>query len=117
MSSSPQGGSAALGKFWTESAVRAVELGADAVFIANDLGLNTQTFLDPDTLRKFFLPQLKKQIQAGQQAGARVILHSCGNINSILEDIVDTGVDCLNNLQAADISWPRTIPSIREFPW
>lgn len=89
----------ALCDFWTESAVQACELGADAVFIANDMGLNNQTILSPDDLRTYFFPSLKKQVQAIKQTGVKVILHSCGNVNSILSDIVDTGVDALNNLQ------------------
>ena len=87
--------------FWTKIAVRAVEMGADAIFIANDMGFNTNTLLAPDTMRDIFLPDLKKQVKAIQDAGAKVILHTCGCVNPILPDLVDTGIDALNDLQRA----------------
>ncbi len=87
--------------FWTKIALRDVELGADAIFIANDMGFNTNTLLAPDTMREIFLPDLKKQVKAIQDAGAKVILHSCGCVNPILPDLVDTGIDALNDIQRA----------------
>ncbi len=87
--------------FWTKIALRTVELGAEAVYIANDMGFNTNTLVSPETMRDIFLPDLKKQVQAIKAAGAKVILHSCGNLNPILPDIVDTGIDALTNLQVS----------------
>ncbi len=87
--------------FWTKIAVRNVELGADVIFIANDMGFNTNTLLSPDTMREIFLPDLKKQVKAIQDAGAKVMLHTCGCVNPILSDLVDTGIDALNDLQRA----------------
>ncbi|RKX77204.1 MAG: hypothetical protein DRP87_09790 [Spirochaetes bacterium] len=85
--------------FWTESAIRCSELGVDAVYIANDMGLNNSTIISPDSLRKFFLSQFKKQVQEIKETGVKVILHSCGNINAIMDDIVFSGVDAYNNIQ------------------
>ncbi len=85
--------------YWTAVSVRSVEEGADAVFIANDMGINTGTMIAPDTLRGLFIPPLKKQVDAVHGAGGRVIFHSCGNIEEILPDIADTGIDCYNNIQ------------------
>ncbi len=85
--------------FWTTSALRACECGVDAVFIANDMGLSTGTILSPNDLRRFFFPHLAKQISEIKKTGVKVILHSCGNVNDILDDIVLSGADCLNNIQ------------------
>lgn len=85
--------------FWTKVAVRNVELGADAIFIANDMGFNTNTLLSPETMRDIFLPDLKKQVAAIHDAGGKVILHSCGCVNPILPELVDTGIDALNDIQ------------------
>lgn len=87
--------------YWTKIALRNVELGADVIFIANDMGFNNNTLLAPDTMREIFLPDLKKQVDAIHAAGAKVILHTCGCVNPILKDLVDTGIDALNDLQRA----------------
>lgn len=88
-------------EFWTRSSVLAAESGIDAVFIANDMGMNEQTLISPEALRSFFLPQLAKQVLATKEAGVKVILHSCGNVRAILDDLVAGGIDCLNNMQSA----------------
>jgi uroporphyrinogen decarboxylase len=88
-------------EFWTRSSILAAELGIDAVFIANDMGMNNQTLISPESLRSFFLPQLAEQVLETKKAGVKVILHSCGNVRAILDDLVTAGIDCLNNMQSA----------------
>jgi len=85
--------------YWTQLGLKLIEAGCDALYVANDMGMNGRTLIAPDQLREFFLPGLKKQVQTFHSAGGRVILHSCGNINSILEDLADTGIDAINNIQ------------------
>jgi len=88
-------------EFWTDVGLGAVEAGADALYIANDMGLNTGTLISPDDLRKYFIPPFAEQVRRLKASGAKVILHSCGNINAVLDDLVRTGIDGLNNLQVA----------------
>jgi uroporphyrinogen-III decarboxylase len=87
--------------YWAECALMAAEAGADAVFMANDMGLNGSTIIAPADLRKYFIPALQSQISRIKSAGLPVIYHSCGNIKAILPDLVDAGVDCYNNVQVA----------------
>ena len=88
-----------LTQFWTESSLAAIEAGADAVFIANDMGLNRGTIISPESIRKYFLPSLTRQIDEIHRAGGKVIFHSCGNIKAVLPDLVEAGIDCYNNIQ------------------
>lgn len=76
-----------------------IEEGCTALYVANDLGMNSQTLISPAHLREFFFPSLRKQILAWKQAGGRVLYHSCGNINAVLEDLADMGIDAINNIQ------------------
>lgn len=92
---------AALADFWVGVGRQLMEAGADAVVIHDDLGSNTATFFAPDYLRRHHLPHLARLVQSLKQAGAPVILHSCGNINAVLPDVVNTGIAGLNNLQRA----------------
>lgn len=92
----------AASSYWTELGVRLIEAGADALYVANDMGMNGSTIISPDQLREFFLPEFARQCRTWKQAGGRVILHSCGNIMAILDDLAamgNEGIDALNNLQ------------------
>ncbi len=86
--------------FWTEVGLRAIEAGADALYVANDMGMNGSTLISPDHLREFFLPAFREQCAVWKQAGGRVILHSCGNIEAILPDLACMEIGGLNNLQS-----------------
>jgi len=85
--------------FWTKLGLKLIEAGCDALYVANDMGMNERTLISPAHLREFFLPAFKKQVQTWKAAGGRVLLHSCGNINAILEDLADAGIDAINNIQ------------------
>lgn len=85
--------------FWTAAGLRLIALGADAIVIHDDQGMNTGTFFAPVRFRRFVLPHLRRQIETLAATGTPVILHSCGNINAILSDLVTTGISGLNNLQ------------------
>jgi uroporphyrinogen decarboxylase len=86
-------------EFWTELGLKLIGVGCDALYVANDMGMNDSTLISPNHLREFFFPALKKQIETWKQAGGRVLLHSCGNINAVLEDLADMGIDAINNIQ------------------
>lgn len=85
--------------FWTELGLKLIEVGCTALYVANDMGMNGRTLISPAQLREFFLPSLNKQIQTWKAAGGRILLHSCGNIDAILEDLADMGIDAINNIQ------------------
>ncbi len=85
--------------FWTKLGLKLIELGCDALYVANDLGMNGKTLISPAQLREFFFPSLKKQIAAWKAAGGRVLFHSCGNCDAVVEDLADMGIDALNNIQ------------------
>ena len=85
--------------FWTKLGLKLIEAGCDALYVANDMGMNERTLISPAHLREFFIPSFKKQVETWKAAGGRVLLHSCGNINAVLEDLADTGIDAINNIQ------------------
>ncbi len=72
--------------------------GVGAFWMSDDLGFNTGPFLSPADLREFVFPVYA---ELGRMCRARdlpFILHSCGNLNSILGDLADCGVNCLHSL-------------------
>jgi len=60
-----------------------------AIISNDDWGFNTQTFLSTEDLRKYVFPWHKKIAEAAHRAGKPAILHSCGNMNKVFDDIID----------------------------
>lgn len=85
--------------YWTRLGLKLIEAGCDALYVANDMGMNGSTLISPSHLREFFFPSLRKQVQTWKAAGGRVLFHSCGNIDAVLEDLADMGIDALTNIQ------------------
>jgi uroporphyrinogen decarboxylase len=71
-----------------------------ALIINDDWGFKTQTMLDPDSMRKYVFPWHRKMVAAAHQQGKPVILHSCGNIYSMLDEIIETiGYDAKHSFE------------------
>lgn len=69
----------------------------DDIFVfyrmGDDLGFKTSTLLEPDTIRNHILPQYKRVIDIVHGAGKKFLLHSCGNIFELMDDIISLGID------------------------
>jgi uroporphyrinogen decarboxylase len=66
--------------------------GRDAVgaMISNDdWGFAQQTMLSPEDMRKYVIPWHKRIVKAIHEAGMPAILHSCGNLAAVMDDIID----------------------------
>ncbi len=60
-----------------------------ALISNDDWGFNTQTLLSPDDLRRYVFPWHKKIVEIIHATEKPVILHSCGNLVSVMDDIID----------------------------
>lgn len=73
-----------------------------AILQGEDLGFNTQTLIAPDAIRKYILPWHKKYAAMAHQAGRRYYLHSCGQVEAIMEDLIsDVKIDGKHSFQDA----------------
>ena len=71
-----------------------------AIISNDDWGFKTQPMLSPADMRKYVFPWHKKIVEAGHAAGKPVILHSCGNADEIMEDIIeDMGFDAKHSFE------------------
>jgi uroporphyrinogen decarboxylase len=61
--------------------------------MGDDLGYKTSTMLAPATIRRFILPQYKRIIDLVHQSGKKFLLHSCGCIFEVMEDLIALGID------------------------
>lgn len=60
-----------------------------AIYIADDLGFKTATFLEPDLLRELVLPWHKRFAEIAHEAGKLFFLHSCGQMYELMDDYID----------------------------
>jgi uroporphyrinogen decarboxylase len=69
----------------------------DDIFVfyrmGDDLGFKTSTLLEPNTIRNHVLPQYKRVVNLIHTSGRKFLLHSCGNIFELMEDIIALGID------------------------
>ena len=61
--------------------------------MGDDLGFKTSTLLAPETIREHILPQYRRVVDIVHGSGKRFLLHSCGNIFSVMEDLIALGID------------------------
>jgi len=54
----------------------------------DDWGFNTQTLISPKLLREYVFPWQKKIVESCHKHGKPVILHSCGQLEKVFDDIV-----------------------------
>ena len=63
--------------------------GVGALMSNDDWGFKTQPMLSPVNMRKYVVPWHKKIAAVGHGAGKPVVLHSCGNLATLMDDIID----------------------------
>jgi len=78
------------------------------VWGSDDMGFRSGTLISPDDLREFALPGHKLMAQMSHNAGRPYLLHSCGNLGDIMEDLIeDVEID-------AKHSFEDTIEDVRD---
>jgi uroporphyrinogen decarboxylase len=71
----------------------------DAIGWTDDYGGQKNLMISPRSWRKIFKPRLAILCERIHRAGKFVFFHSCGNIEAILPDLIEIGVDILNPIQ------------------
>ena len=72
----------------------------DGFVIWGDVAYKKNMFFSPDYWRQYFKPWVKAIADYAHSKGLMVIYHGCGNINSILADYIEIGIDAMNPLEA-----------------
>ena len=76
-----------------------IEAGVDAVQINADYCINTGPWLSPAQFKEFILPYMQQHVDAFKREGVYVLKHTDGNSWSLLDMMVDTGIDGLHGIQ------------------
>jgi len=59
----------------------------------DDLGFKTSTLVSPRTIREHVIPQYRRVIGPIHDSNHPFLWHSCGNIFSIMDDVIEIGID------------------------
>ncbi|MCL2775353.1 MAG: hypothetical protein FWD71_18710 [Oscillospiraceae bacterium] len=71
----------------------------DIFLVISDLGSQRGPLISVSMFNKFIAPYLAETAEVIHGFGAKVMLHSCGNIASFIPAFIDCGVDILNPIQ------------------
>jgi hypothetical protein len=90
----------ALTEFYKRAAARCkTELNADAIYVTDDIGMQTGPFFSPDIFREFFKPYYKELIEYVHNLGMHFWLHTCGHVKPFIPDFIEIGLDVLHPIQ------------------
>ncbi len=73
--------------------------GIEMGFLGDDIAFNSGPLFRPLWLREHYFPRLARTIAAWHARGIKVLFHSDGNLNAILDDLVAAGIDGLNPIE------------------
>jgi uroporphyrinogen decarboxylase len=80
----------------TRLARNAKELGGEIIVTGDDIADNSGLLLSPEMYRAQVYPHYKQLVQNFKELGFLVIKHTDGNIMDVIDDLVATGIDCLD---------------------
>ena len=67
-----------------------------AMAYPEDLGMQVGPMIPPDMFRRYIKPSYIKLMQPAREAGIPIHMHSDGDIRSLADDLIDSGVECIN---------------------
>jgi len=71
----------------------------DAVYFGDDWGMQHGLQMGPGKWHQFIYPVLKRMYRVVREAGRYVMIHSCGDVDELFEDLIEIGVNCFNPFQ------------------
>ena len=77
----------------------ALKYDIDAVYFGDDWGMQRGLQMGPAVWREFIYPVLKRMYGVVREAGKYVMIHSCGDVDELFDDLIEIGVNCFNPFQ------------------
>lgn len=83
-------------EFNYEYVMKWMELEPDIMGYPEDLGMQVGPMLSPDCLRKYIKPSYQRIMKPARDQGCIVHMHSDGDIRTLVDDLIDGGVEVIN---------------------
>jgi hypothetical protein len=80
--------------------IKAADGKLDGIYLAGDIAYVKGLLFSPNYWRTYFKPGVKAICAYAHSCGLPVFYHGCGNVNAVLEDFVEVGVDAYHPLEA-----------------
>lgn len=77
----------------------ALEYDIDAIYFGDDWGQQHGLITGYPQWKKFIYPRLQRMYKETKNAGKFQIIHSCGDVDELLHDLIDIGLNCFNPFQ------------------
>lgn len=78
---------------------KALEYDIDAVYFGDDWGQQIGLIMGYDLWKEFIFPRLQRMYGRVRQAGKYVMIHSCGDVDELFDDLISIGLNCFNPFQ------------------
>jgi uroporphyrinogen decarboxylase len=92
---------------------RALRYDIDAVYFGDDWGQQRGLQMGGRLWRRFLLPVLRRMYGEVRSAGKFVMIHSCGDVDELFEDLIQAGVNCFNPFQPEVMDVWHLLPQYR----
>ena len=88
-------------RYHLAAARRLVEMGVDMIWTGDDVGSQLGMIISPSTWRQFLKPRMAELISTLKRIkpSLKIAYHSDGNIEPIIPELIEIGVDVLNPVQ------------------
>ena len=77
----------------------ALKYDIDAVYFGDDWGQQSGLQMGPKLWRQFIKPELARMYKVAREAGKYVIIHSCGKVDELFDELIEIGLNCFNPFQ------------------
>jgi uroporphyrinogen decarboxylase len=78
-----------------DSARQLARIGVDGFFSCDDWGLQDRPMMSPELFREFFKPRYARVYRTVRELGMLTILHSCGHITELLDDLIEADLQVI----------------------
>jgi uroporphyrinogen decarboxylase len=78
---------------------RALEFEIDGVYFGDDWGQQRGLQMGPQLWREFIYPVLQRMYGEVKKADKFVMIHSCGDVDELFDDLIAIGLNCFNPFQ------------------
>jgi uroporphyrinogen-III decarboxylase len=92
-------------RYHLTAAKRLARMGVDMIWTGDDVGAQNAMLISPETWRRFLKPRMAafiSEVKAIRPA-IKIAYHSDGNIEPIIPELIEIGLDVLNPIQPASM--------------
>jgi uroporphyrinogen decarboxylase len=92
-------------RYHLTAAKKLIELGVDMIWAGDDVGAQNKMMISPQMWRKYFKPRMANFISELKAINpdVKIAYHSDGNVEPIIPELIEIGLDILNPIQPASM--------------